>query len=55
MNKETTQESTYKNKIVSEINDFEEISEVTFPINMKLIKKFQRTEPRIMAKYKYGM
>ena len=37
-----------------EINDTEEIPEGTFPINLKLIKKYQRTEPILMAKYKDG-
>ena len=38
--------------MLSEINDFEEISEGNFPINLKLIKKCQRSEPSILAKYK---
>ena len=38
-NQETTHKSTYQNEIVSDINDIEEISEYTFPINLKLIKK----------------
>ena len=51
----TTQKSTYKQEIVSEINDTEEITEATFPINLKLTAKDQRTEPRLIAKYKGGM
>ena len=37
---------------MSEINDTEELPEVNFPINQKLIQKYQRAEPRITAKYK---
>ena len=40
---------------MSEIYDIEEITEGTFPINFKLIEKYQRTEPILMNKYKYGM
>ena len=32
----------------------EEIPEGTFPINLKLIKTYQRLEPIITAKYKYS-
>ena len=39
--------------MVSEINDMEEISEVTFPINLKLIQRYQRAEPSVMDIYKY--
>ena len=39
---------------MSEINDIKEITEGNFPINLKLIEKYQRTEPILMAKYKYG-
>ena len=53
-NQETTQKSTYQRKIMSEINGIEEVPEVTFPINSKLIKKYQREEPSIIAKYKDG-
>ena len=49
-NKETTQKSTYKKEIVSEINDTEEIPEGNFHINLKLIDKYQWTEPSLMAK-----
>ena len=38
-NQETTQNSTYQQEILSEINDTKEIPEGTFPINLKLIKK----------------
>ena len=41
-------------EIVSEIYDIEEIPEGTFPINLKLIAKYQWTEPSLMAKYEYG-
>ena len=37
---------------MSEINYIEELPEDTFPINPKLIKKYQRQEPSIIAKYK---
>ena len=39
---------------MSEINDIEELYEGTFPINLKLIAKYQQTEPSLMAKYKDG-
>ena len=51
-NEATTQKSTYQNKIVSEIDDIEELPEVTFPINLKLIQICHREEPSIKAKYK---
>ena len=38
---------------MSEINDTEEVPEGTFPINLKLIQKYQRLETSITAKYKY--
>ena len=44
------QKSNYKEEIVSEINDIEELPEGNFPINLKLIKKYQRTEPSLIAK-----
>ena len=53
--KDTTQKSTYLQKIVSEINDSEEMPEATFPINLKLIEKYQQTEPILMANYEDGM
>ena len=46
-NQYTTQKSTYQKKIMSEIDDIEELPEGTFPINLKLIQKYQRTEPSI--------
>ena len=39
--------------MVSEINDTKEIPEGNFPINLKLIQKYQREEPSIKDKYKY--
>ena len=39
---------------MSEINDIEELPEGTFPVNLKLIQKYQRLEPIIRAKYKDG-
>ena len=53
-NQETTQKSTYKREIVSEIIDIEELPEGTFTINLKLIQKYKRQEPSIIAKYKYS-
>ena len=38
-NIETTQKSTYQQEIFSKIVDVEEISEVTFTINLKFIKR----------------
>ena len=55
MNEENTQKSTYQREILSEINDTEELTEVTFLINLKLIQTYQRSEPSIIAKYKNGM
>ena len=40
---------------MSKINDTEELTESIFPINLKLIQKYQRSEPRIIAKYNNGM
>ena len=51
-NQETTHKYTYQKEMVLEINDIEEILECTFPINLKLIQKYKRTEPSLMAKYK---
>ena len=53
-NQENTQKSIYQQEIVSEINDTKEIPEGTFPINLKFIQKYQRSEPSITAKYKDG-
>ena len=39
---------------MSEINDTKEIPEGTFPINLKLIKKYQRMGPSLINKYKDG-
>ena len=39
---------------MSEINEIKEIPEGTFPINLKLIKTYQRLGPSIIAKYKDG-
>ena len=39
---------------MSEINDIEEVPEGNFPINFKLIKKYQQKNPSILAKYKEG-
>ena len=39
---------------MSEINDIEEIPEGGFPINLKLIAKYQWKEPSLLAKYKDG-
>ena len=37
---------------MSEINDTEEVLESNFPINLKLIKKYQQKDPSLLAKYK---
>ena len=37
-----------------EINDIEELPEGIFLVNLNLIKKYQRTEPIIIDKCKYG-
>ena len=37
-----------------EINDIKELHEDNFPINLKVIQKYQRSEPSIIAKYKNG-
>ena len=39
---------------MSEINDIEEIPEGNFPINLKLVQKYQQVEPIITAKYNEG-
>ena len=38
-----------------EIIDTKEITEGTFPINLKLIKNYQQTEHILMVTYKYGI
>ena len=53
-NQETTQESTYKKSIESEINDTEELTEEIFLINLKLIGQYQQKDPSLNAKYKMG-
>ena len=53
-NQETTQKSIYQQEIVSEMNDIEELPECTFTITLKLIQKYKRLEPSIIAKYKTG-
>ena len=50
--KETTGKSNYQKEIVSEANDIKELPEVTFPINLKFIQKYQQAEPSIRCKYK---
>ena len=39
---------------MSEIKNIEEISEVTFNINLKLIQQHQQAEPFLMVKYEDG-
>ena len=39
---------------MSEINDIKELSNGTFLISLKLIRKYQREEPSIIDKYKDG-
>ena len=53
-NQKTTQESTNKKEIVSEINDTEEFPEVIFPINFKIINQHQRKYSSLKASYKMG-
>ena len=48
---ETTQKSTYKKEIVSEINKTEEIPEFTFLISLRPIKQHQQKDPSILDKY----
>ena len=50
-NQYTTQESTYKKLIVSEMNDIKELPEDNFPINLKSIDQYQQKEPTLMDKY----
>ena len=49
-NQGTTQDSTTTKEIMSEINDIEEIPEDSFPINLKLIDRYQWKDPSLMAK-----
>ena len=53
-NQYNTQKSTDKNEIVSEIKDTKEVPEVNFPINFKMIEKYQRKIPSLLHKYKYS-
>ena len=53
-NQDTTQESTYKREILSEINDTEEFPEGVSPISSKQIDKYQRKTPSLKAKYELG-
>ena len=53
-NQETTQKSNHQKEIMLEINYTEELPEGMFPINLKLIQKYQWAEPSIIAKYKDG-
>ena len=39
---------------MSETNDIEELPKVNLPIDLKLIKKYQWSEPSIIHKYKNG-
>ena len=39
---------------MSRINDIEGLPEGIFHINLKFIQKYQRSEPSIIQKYKYG-
>ena len=48
------QKYTYQKEIVSETNDIEELPEGTFPMNYKLIQKYQRAEPSIRDKHEDG-
>ena len=53
-NQETTQESDYIIKIISEINDIYELTEDIFFINLKRIDQYQRKEPSLMEIYTTG-
>ena len=53
-NQMNTHESNYKKKVVSEINDTEELPEGIFLINLKLINQYQQKYPSLKAKYKMG-
>ena len=53
-NQETTQESDYIIKIISEINDIYELTEDIFFINLKRIDQYQRKEPSLMEIYITG-
>ena len=39
---------------MSEINDTEELTEVNFPINLKLIEQYQRKDPSLKDKCELG-
>ena len=53
-NQETIHEFTYKNEILSEINNTQEILEVIFPIILKLIDQYQQKYASLLAKYTTG-
>ena len=46
-NQKTTQESTHKKEIVSEINDSKGLTEGDFTINFKIINQYQQKDPRL--------
>ena len=50
-NENTTNESTYKKEIVSEINNTKERPESIFPIDLGLIYQYKRKNPSQMVKY----
>ena len=54
VNQETTQKSTYQQKILSEINDNKETTEGNLSINLYLIQKYQRAKPSMIDKYTNG-
>ena len=53
-NQDTTQESTYKNEIVSKVNDTEELADGILPMTLKLIVHYQQKYPILKAKYNMG-
>ena len=54
-NQETTQESTHRKEIVSEIIDNKELPEGDFTINFKIINQYQQKNPRLKTKYEMVM
>ena len=54
-NQETTEESNYKKKLLSEINNTKELFEGFFPINLKTIDQYQHKHPSLLDKYEIVM
>ena len=51
---QTTDDSIYKKKIVSEINDIKKFTEMISLVNIKLIDQYQQKDPSLMTKYRWG-